>query len=99
MIAVFCFIFRFHCTRFSYLFQVGLRPLKKDIRLPVSWKVMPPISWNRNIEPVLHIKEPINELLKDLYPLDIQSIEKGYKYKEFKYFISRYYYLGWSGTV
>jgi hypothetical protein len=69
------------------------------IRLPVSQKVMPSISWNRNIEPVLHIKEPINELLKDLYPLDIQLIEKGYKYKEFKYFISKYHYLGWSGTV
>lgn len=52
-----------------------------------------------NVDPVLHVKEPINESLKVLYPVDIQLIESGYKYNAFKYFISQYHYLGWSGTV
>jgi len=54
---------------------------------------------NKVVQPVLHQKEPINEKLKNLFPIEIQSIEKGYELKIFKYFISAYHYLGWSGTV
>ncbi len=52
-----------------------------------------------HVEPVLHSKTPIKGPLKDLYPLDIQLVETGYGLKLFKYFISVYHYLGWSGTV
>ena len=52
-----------------------------------------------HVEPVLHSKSPIKGLLKSLYPIKIQLVEKGYDLKLFKYFISAYHYLGWSGTV
>lgn len=51
------------------------------------------------VKPVLHSKEPIDSALKDLYPITIHLIETGYPLKLFKYFISAYHYLGWSGTV
>ena len=69
------------------------------IILPVSLQRNTSNRLRNNVEPVLHVKEPINDLLKALYPIDIQLIEKGHKYNEFKYFISQYHYLGWSGTV
>ena len=69
------------------------------ISLPVSQKWNVSNGLRNNVEPVLHVKEPINELIKSLYPIDIQLVERGYKYNEFKYFISQYHYLGWSGTV
>lgn len=51
------------------------------------------------VEPVLHSKKPIQSPLKNLYPITVQLVEKGYGLKLFKYFISAYHYLGWSGTV
>lgn len=56
-------------------------------------------SYRRHIEPVLHSKEPIDETIKQLYPIEIRPIEGGYDLKLFKYFISAFHYLGWSGTV
>ncbi len=51
------------------------------------------------IEPLLHARTPIQCPLKVLYPINIQLVEKGYRLKLFKYLISAYHYLGWSGTV
>lgn len=51
------------------------------------------------VEPVLHSKEPIHGEIKELYPIEIRVVERGYELNLFKYFISRYHYLGWSGTV
>jgi len=51
------------------------------------------------VEPVLHSKKLIQSPLKNLYPITVQLVEKGYGLKLFKYFISAYHYLGWSGTV
>lgn len=69
------------------------------IRLPKA------LSGNNNslrchpVEPVLHSKEPIHSEIKELYPIEIRVVEGGYELNLFKYFISRYHYLGWSGTV
>lgn len=52
-----------------------------------------------NVLTMLHSKTPIQAPLKTLYPIDIQLVEKGYELKLFKYFLSAYHYLGWSGTV
>jgi len=57
------------------------------------------------IQPVFHSKEPINNKIKELYPIQIklvESVEPDYDccdLRLFKYFISSYHYLGWSGTV
>lgn len=54
----------------------------------------------RQIEqPVLHSKAAIVCNLKALYPIEIQLVESGFELKLFKYLISCYHYLGWSGTV
>lgn len=49
--------------------------------------------------PMLHEKEPIRGELKEYYPLEIRRVERGYELNLFKYYISAYHYLGWSGTV
>jgi len=51
------------------------------------------------IEAVLHSQSPIQSDLKGIYPIEVQKVESGYPLKLFKYFISAYHYLGWSGTV
>lgn len=51
------------------------------------------------IQRVLHSRIPIQCCLKNLYPINVQLVENGYPYQLFKYFISSYHYLGWSGTV
>lgn len=78
-----------------------LRKLEKlgYIRLPKAIQSNGNSSRRYCVQPVLHSKEPIDAPLKSLYPIDIQLIEKGYQLKLFKYFISSYHYLGWSGTV
>jgi len=53
----------------------------------------------RIVQPVLHSKEAIECDLKELYPIEIQLVERGFELKLFKYLISAYHYLGWSGTV
>jgi hypothetical protein len=57
----------------------------------------------RQIEqPVLHSKEAIKSTLKELYPIELQLVEsgrEGFELNLFKYLISTYHYLGWSGTV
>lgn len=54
----------------------------------------------RQIEqPVFHSKEAINTNLKELYPIELQLVERGIELNLFKYLISAYHYLGWSGTV
>lgn len=51
------------------------------------------------VQRVLHSRTPIQCPLRNLYPIQVQLVEKGYPYQLFKYFISSYHYLGWSGTV
>jgi len=53
----------------------------------------------RIVQPVLHSKEAIECNLKELFPIEIQLVERGLELKLFKYLISAYHYLGWSGTV
>ncbi len=48
---------------------------------------------------VLHCKEAINSNLKELYPIELQLVERGFELNLFKYLISTHHYLGWSGTV
>lgn len=48
---------------------------------------------------VFHSKASIVCDLKELYPLEIQLVERGFELNLFKYLISAYHYLGWSGTV
>lgn len=50
-------------------------------------------------QPVLHSREPIHDDLKSIGPVKVELVEKGFKYQSFKYFISAYHYLGWSGVV
>jgi hypothetical protein len=52
-----------------------------------------------NIRPILHSQIPIQEPLNSLYPIELQRVEKDPGLNEFKYYISTYHYLGWSGTV
>ena len=64
-----------------------------------------------HVPAVLHSQTSIQSPLKSLAPIEVQVVEKetekekekenGYllKLKRFKYFISEYHYLGWSGTV
>lgn len=69
------------------------------IELPKALRPSPNINRNRYVEAVLHSKEPVNGDLKDLFPIQLQLVEGGYELNMFKYFISAYHYLGWSGTV
>lgn len=48
---------------------------------------------------VFHSREAIDCVLKELYPIKIQLVERGFELNLFKYLISAYHYLGWSGTV
>jgi hypothetical protein len=52
-----------------------------------------------NVQTVLHSKVSIDCPLPGLYPIEVHVVERGYDLKLFKYFISAYHYLGWSGTV
>ena len=78
-----------------------LRKLEKlgHIQLPKAVHSNGNSARRHSIQPVLHSKGPINESLKNLYPIGVELVEKGYELKLFKYFISAYHYLGWSGTV
>jgi len=69
------------------------------IRLPEGKHKNDSPARRANIHAVLHSKMPIQCSLKKLLPIDVQLVEKGYHLKLFKYFISAYHYLGWSGTV
>jgi hypothetical protein len=71
----------------------------KYLKLPKLRRISGSRSKNKVIQPVLHTKDPINEKLKNLLPVEIQAIENGYELKLFKHFINAYHYLGWSGTV
>jgi hypothetical protein len=73
--------------------QRGLINLPKPIRSANNQ------GKNQSIQPVFHDKSIIACDIRDLYPISIQVIEKGYDLKLFKYLISAYHYLGWSGTV
>ena len=78
-----------------------LRKLEKlgHIQLPKAVHSNGNSARRHLVQPVLHSKSPINESLKNLYPISVELVEKGYELKLFKYFISAYHYLGWSGTV
>ena len=69
------------------------------INLPAAIRSANNLRRNRHIEPVLHVKEPINESIQQLYPIEIRLAEGGYELKLFKYFMSAYHYIGFSGTV
>jgi hypothetical protein len=56
-------------------------------------------SRRNSVQPIFHSKEPIGAPLNSLFPVEVQLVENGYELKLFKYFISAYHYLGWSGTV
>lgn len=51
------------------------------------------------VQGLLHDKRPIRCEIKDLYPIKVLVVEKGYELQLFKFFISAYHYLGWRGTV
>jgi len=53
----------------------------------------------RPLIPMLHEKNPIIGELKEFCPIEIRMVERGYELDLFKYYISAYHYLGWSGTV
>ena len=78
-----------------------LRKLEElgEIRLPESKLKNPNKYRNHFIQPVFHSKEAIESPIKELYPLELRLVEGGYELKLFKYLISEYHYLGWSGTV
>ena len=69
------------------------------IKLPKALRSGINSARNRNIVPVLHSKEPINDSIQKLYPIEIRLAEGGYELKLFKYFMSAYHYIGFSGTV
>jgi hypothetical protein len=48
---------------------------------------------------LFHDTSPIQSELKNLSPISVELVEKGYELQLFKFFISTYHYLGWSGTV
>lgn len=78
-----------------------LRKLEQlgHIRLPKGkHKNDSPLRRN-SVQAMLHSKIPIRGPLKSLFPIDVEVVENGYPLKLFKYFISDYHYLGWSGTV
>jgi hypothetical protein len=78
-----------------------LRKLEQlgHIQLPKAFQKNDSPARRKNVQAVLHCKSSIRDSLKNLYPIDIQLVEKGYELKLFKYFISAYHYLGWSGTI
>jgi len=78
-----------------------LRKLEQHgyIQLPAQRTRKSGIYVQRSIMPVLHERNPITEDLKGLFPIELRLVEEGYDLKRFKYFISAYHYLGWSGTV
>lgn len=69
------------------------------IELPKSLRPGANANRNRHVEAVLHCKESVSCGLKELAPVELRLVEGGYELKLFKYFISVYHYLGWSGTV
>lgn len=69
------------------------------IRLPKGHQRKRSPARRDNIHPILHSKYPIQGPLKSLFPIELQRVEKGPGLNEFKYYISTYHYLGWSGTV
>lgn len=73
--------------------QLGHIQLPKSIHQNES-----PLRRN-NVQSVLHSRASIASSIKSLYPIDIHLVESGYELKLFKYLISAYHYLGWSGTV
>jgi len=75
---------------------------KECIQLPKSLHQNHSFRSHRHplpIPPVLHSKALISCSIKQLYPIEVQVIEKGLDLKLFKFLISEYHYLGWSGTV
>lgn len=72
---------------------------KGYIELPKSRRPRAKAKRHPHVEAVLHCKEPVSCGLKELTPIELQLVEGGYELKLFKYFISAYHYLGWSGTV
>ncbi len=78
-----------------------LRKLDKlgYISLPPQLHKSNNASQKNSIQPMFHSRESINSTLNSLFPVNVQVVEKGYELKLFKYFISAYHYLGWSGTV
>jgi len=69
------------------------------IELPKALRPSPNVNRNRYVEAVLHSREPVNCGLKELSPIQLQLVEGGYELKLFKYFMSAYHYIGFSGTV
>ena len=69
------------------------------VQLPTGMQKNDSPARRKNVQPILHSKTPIQACLQSISPIEIQLVENGYGLNLFKYFISAYHYLGWSGTV
>lgn len=69
------------------------------IRLPKGLHKNDSPQRRRIEQTVLHSRESISCDLKTLYPIELQLVENGFELQLFKYLISAYHYLSWSGTV
>lgn len=78
-----------------------LRKLEQHgyIQLPACRSRKKGIYAQRPLMPILHDRNPISGELKGLYPIEIRMVERGYELALFKYYLSAFHYLGWSGTV
>lgn len=72
---------------------------KGYIQLPNRVKAANNSLRNKTIEPVLHNNEPMTGNLREILPLSVMRIEKGYEQMEWRYYLSAYHYLGYSGFV
>lgn len=69
------------------------------IRLPARIRNSHNASRYLAIEPVLHCREVISCSLKELMPLEVQHVQNGYDHQKWKYYLSEYHYLGYTGYV
>ncbi len=69
------------------------------IQLPPAAQRNDSPARRNNVQPMLHCKKPIRGHLQSISPVKVQLVENSYGLNLFKYFISTYHYLGWSGTV
>lgn len=78
-----------------------LRKLEQHgyIQLPPCQTRKNGVYAQRSLMPMLHDRNPIIGELKGFSPIEIRMVEKGYELDLFKYYLSAYHYLGWSGTV
>jgi hypothetical protein len=69
------------------------------IELPKMIKLSRIKSVGYTVQPVFHDRSVIEKEIGEISPVSVRLIDGGYELKLFKYLISAYHYLGWSGTV